>query len=236
LILKATPKTAQMRSVFQPLEAATRHQHRQSYLAFVMKGSYREIGDQGAFDVHAGDILHHGFFEAHSNQIGKNGTEVINVALPAVAQLPSAFRISNFDDCVSRAQAGETIVAEDLEVVQVIRPHEADWEDELAALLRKTPNIKLSQWANQNGLTPETISRGFKRHFGLTAAEYRMIVQAQGAWQKIASTALPLTAIALDYGYCDQAHMTRAIVALTGAPPGYWRKVNFIQDDKGLNF
>jgi AraC-like DNA-binding protein len=32
-----------------------------------------------------------------------------------------------------------------------------------------------------------------------------------------------LSKAAADFGFADQAHMTRAIKALTGTPPGRWR-------------
>jgi transcriptional regulator GlxA family with amidase domain len=39
-------------------------------------------------------------------------------------------------------------------------------------------------------------------------------------------SAVPLARIAAEAGFADQAHMTRALGALTGRCPGHWRRSN----------
>jgi AraC-like DNA-binding protein len=73
------------------------------------------------------------------------------------------------------------------------------------------------------GLAPETISRGFGRVFGTTAASFRAEARARRAFEQIVRTNAPLVDIAANSGFADQAHMTRAVRALTGAPANSWR-------------
>jgi AraC-like DNA-binding protein len=89
--------------------------------------------------------------------------------------------------------------------------------------LRQDFNLKLGVWAHRNRLSLETISRGFRRYFGTSAAAYRAAIQAQSAWREVVMTSTPLAMIALNCGYADQSHLTRAIGKLTGSPPGQWR-------------
>jgi hypothetical protein len=45
---------------------------------------------------------------------------------------------------------------------------------------------------------------------------------ARAAWLQITGSSDPLSRIAANLGFADQAHMTRAVKALTGAPPTRW--------------
>jgi AraC-like DNA-binding protein len=66
--------------------------------------------------------------------------------------------------------------------------------------------------------------------FATSAAAFRAEARAQIALAQIA-TGEALSDIAVTAGFSDQPHMTRAITALTGRPPGYWaRRVKSVQD------
>jgi transcriptional regulator GlxA family with amidase domain len=76
------------------------------------------------------------------------------------------------------------------------------------------------------GLAAETLSRGFRAAFGVTPARFRGEVRTRRAMEMILQTDASLAEIAIDCGYSDQPHLTRAVVALTGKPPGQWRQSN----------
>jgi AraC-like DNA-binding protein len=173
--------------------------------------------------VHAGDILFHSSFEAHANTIGPNGAQTININVPSNICLPPAFRVRDPIALVLAVQRGDADILALFEPDIILSPILLDWEDVLARDLRADPGIKLSIWAAQNYLSIETISRGFRRHFGTTPAAYRGAARARLAWRAVVESSVPLAGIALDYGYADQAHMTRAIAKLTGKAPRQWR-------------
>jgi AraC-like DNA-binding protein len=202
---------------------APRHKHGSAYVAIITRGRYREAGDQGVFDVSAGDVLFHANYESHANWIASTGAQVINIDLDPQICLPPAFRVAEPQLLIKTALSSQRDVLSLLDPSERIDSLELDWEDQLAADLRQDINLKLGAWAQGNRLSLETISRGFRRHFGTSAVAYRAALQAQRAWREVVTTSTPLAMIALNCGYADQSHLTRAIVKLTGSPPGQWR-------------
>jgi AraC-like DNA-binding protein len=102
----------------------------------------------------------------------------------------------------------------------------SDWPDRLAADLVKRPDQRLGLWADRAGLAAETLSRGFCSAYGVTPARFRAEARARRAIMMIERDQLGLATIAADCGYADQPHLNRAIVELTGWPPGLWRRSN----------
>ncbi|MEL7025027.1 MAG: AraC family transcriptional regulator [Pseudomonadota bacterium] len=102
----------------------------------------------------------------------------------------------------------------------------------LAQYIREHPEKAIGYWARSLGLAASTISRAFRQAFGVSPAEYRATARTLQAYQRLVETETTLSDIATQLHFSDQAHFTRAIRALTGAPPNYWRKVKNLQDTK----
>jgi transcriptional regulator GlxA family with amidase domain len=73
-------------------------------------------------------------------------------------------------------------------------------------------------------LSTTHFSRVFKRSFGITPRDYVMRVRLERAKALLSRTSLSLCQIALDCGFCDQAHMSRIFHQVVGATPSRWRK------------
>lgn len=59
--------------------------------------------------------------------------------------------------------------------------------------------------------------------YGVTTSRFRLEAGARRAWQAVAHGE---AAVAAEAGFVDQAHMNRAVKALTGRAPGVWRGSN----------
>ena len=104
----------------------------------------------------------------------------------------------------------------------------------LAAALICNPQLAIGSWAAAHGLAAETMSRGFRRVFGLTPASFRAEARTRRALAEIIGSAESLASVAVLSGYADQAHMSRATKALTGQAPAYWRwRSNPFKTDAG---
>jgi AraC-like DNA-binding protein len=202
-----------------------RHRHDQAYAAIVLSGGYEESGSRGRFRVRPGDVLLHRSFDAHLNHFDGNGAQVLNLVLRDPPPLPFALGHLTDSDAVARTAERDPVAAS-LQLGEQLREARSlaeDWPDILAADLMRRPNTRLDVWARMHGLSPETVSRGFRKIFGQTPAAFRAEVRVQKAFALLVGSAMTLAGIAAQSGFADQAHMTRATKVLTGAPPRFWR-------------
>lgn len=206
-----------------------RHRHRAAYAAIVLSGGYLEAGGAGRWTVEAGDVVVHPPFDAHLNHL-RGQAWVLNLTLDPLTDLPPVFRVDDLDG-LERAWREDPHRAAGLLVpAATARPLDQDWPDALAADLARDPGLNLGEWARKRGLSPSTVSRGFAATFGVSPARYRAERRALSAWRRLMTERAPLAELAVDCGYADQAHLTRAITALTGAPPSRWRGRKSVQD------
>jgi len=204
-----------------------RHRHAQAYAAVVLSGGYEECGSEGRFRVAAGDVLLHGAFDAHLDRFDR-GTEILTLPLHSAAFAGGTARVPD-PETIARlaehdaAEAATSLLAQLRSVTRAA----ADWQDTLAEALFCGIDLRLDAWAEEQGLAPATVSRGFARVFGISPSAFRAEARARRAVAALATTELPLARIASLHGYADQAHMTRAVAAVTGQPPGRLRSNGF---------
>lgn len=202
-----------------------RHRHAEAYAAIVIRGTYEECGVRGQFQVGSGDVLLHGAYEAHLDRFARRGAQILNLAGTDLVPAFSHGRIADIDSLVRTAARDPRLAVSQL--YEQMRPVESampDWPAALARHLIRDPACRLEDWARDHGLAAETVSRGFRKVFGITPMLFRAEARAHRALALLARSDAPLTAIAADAGFADQAHMTRAVRTVTGAPPGAWRR------------
>lgn len=211
------------RERLEPRLSIPRHRHRHGYVAVVLSGGYQEAGLAGRFDLKAGDVVVHRAFDAHLDHVGQVGAEVLNLPLPRRARLPAVFRIDHLDAIVRTAERDPHAAALALAPIEEVSTAD-DWPDHLASAVTKFPGQELGSWAEAKDLAAGTLSRGFRKIYGITPARFRAETRAYQALHLIHESDTPLAAIAAECGFADQPHLTRAIVQLTGHPPGFWRR------------
>ncbi len=84
--------------------------------------------------------------------------------------------------------------------------------------------IAVGELASLARLSTTHFSRVFKRSFGVTPRDYVMRARLERAKTLLTQTSASLCQIALDCGFCDQAHMSRIFHQVVGATPGRWRR------------
>jgi len=80
--------------------------------------------------------------------------------------------------------------------------------------------------ADEVGLSVSHFSRRFKASFGLPPRDYLIRGRVERAKMMMLNPAAPLCQIALDCGFCDQAHLSRLFQAVVGVAPNRWRRQN----------
>lgn len=204
-----------------------RHRHDRGYAAVVLSGGYEECGNRGRFRVGPGDVLLHDAFDAHLDRFQAQGTEILNLVLDRPLTGRGVGCVADADSIV---RAADRDMAEAVACLrEQLRETErtpGDWPDMLARDLLADADCRLDTWARVHGLAAATVSRGFRKVFGIGPAAFRVEARAQRAYALITGSSMPLVSIAVATGFADQAHLARATRALTGAPPSTWRRSN----------
>jgi AraC-like DNA-binding protein len=208
-----------------PCESLPRHCHREAFATVVLAGGYDEAGDTGRHRVSAGDVIFHRAFEGHLDRFQAPGAEVLVIEVPDGWDGPCLGSIADPDAIV---RAGEKDAAEALHLLMegfsARTVEAADWPDALAEALRADPSLSLEHWAESASLHPGSLARGFARVFGMGPASYRVVQRTRLAIDALMHDDLPLSRLAADCGFADQAHMTRAVARVAGTPPASLRR------------
>ena len=215
------------RTLHAPHEVLARHQHAHGFAALVLTGRYCEAGDTGCHRVGPGDVLVHAAFESHIDRFDARGAEVLVVPLREEWSGPVVGRIAD-GDAVVRVAEGDPGDPAALLAARMTEHAGApgDWPDLLARALRADPALSIVAWAAARRLHPGSVSRGFRQVFGITPARFRLVARTHGAVQSLRRSRASLCEVAHGCGFADQAHMTRAVRALTTLSPACLRHLD----------
>jgi len=200
-------------------ERMPRHRHVEGYAALVLEGGYVEAGDRGRIRVEPGHVVIHGAYEAHQDHFTRAGAVVLN--LPLVGNLDAFTGVVKDADAIAREAERDILGAAAL-LKETLRPMNVqltDWPDRLAAALASQREFNIEDWADQMGLAPPSISRGFRLAYGVSPKRFRLEQRTLRALRKLQTWRGTLAGLAADVGFADQAHLTRAVLAMTGVAP-----------------
>jgi AraC-like DNA-binding protein len=200
-----------------------------AYATVVLAGSFEESGYIGRICATAGDVLIHPALDCHANRMISAGVTLIRLDWPDARGNGGLYRLDEVDELARAAEKDVTEATHLLECALQTKSSPSpgcrdDWPDLLLADLAKNAAIEIGAWAEANGLARETVSRGFTAAYGISPSALRAELRARTAWLRITRGTDCLCKVAVDTGFADQAHMTRWIHRITGAPPGVWRR------------
>ncbi|MEL6184048.1 MAG: AraC family transcriptional regulator [Myxococcota bacterium] len=84
--------------------------------------------------------------------------------------------------------------------------------------------LRVEDLARAVALSPSRFSRAFKKTMKLTPYQYLLRRRLQRARDMLSWTEEPLASIAVECGFCSQAHLTRLFKRSYGVPPGRYRR------------
>jgi AraC family transcriptional regulator len=92
----------------------------------------------------------------------------------------------------------------------------------LHATFRQPP--PMDELAREAGVHPDYLARAFRVRFGVPVGTYVRRLRLEWAAARLAGTEEPIAQIALDAGFADQSHFTRAFKRHAGMTPGDYRR------------
>lgn len=210
-------------------ERPPRHQHADAYATVVLEGAYEQFAYAGRLQVAAGDVLIQPTFDCHADRMLSAAVRLIRLPWRRDAGLGGVHRGVRLDEIV-RAAETDAVEASDMlsEALAGRFPAPApieDWPDLLARELASDRSCRIGAWAQARGVPRESLTRAFGAVFETSPLRFRLELRARGAWARLTACDAPLAEIALDLGFADQSHMTRAVKWLTGRTPAAWRAV-----------
>jgi AraC-like DNA-binding protein len=204
-----------------------RHRHTWGYATVVLSGTFVEASFAGRFAARPGDVLLHGAFDCHANT-ADSGRKLEILRLPwSDTALEGHFHVRDPDALARLAERDAWEATFELRsmVERARGASDVDWPEQLASdLTRRPSSLRLREWAAERAIAPETVSRGFRRAFGVSPKRFRLEARGRSAWNLVVRTSSPLTRIAHELEFADQAHMSRTVRALTGHAPRVWRQ------------
>ena len=206
-----------------------RHRHLRPYATVVLAGRFEESGYTGRILATAGDVLIHPALDCHENRMVSAGVKLIRLEWPDATGVGELWRLDNVDDIARAAErdpaSATHLLQSTLRAQRRLSPGQRnDWPDLLLLDLSSHASTELGMWAETNGLAPETVSRGFTAAYGVAPSVLRAELRTRNAWLRITRGTDPLSRIAAETGFADQAHMTRWVHRMTGLSPSGWRR------------
>jgi AraC-like DNA-binding protein len=206
-----------------------RHRHLHAYATVVLAGCFEESGYNGRIHATAGDVLIHPALDCHGNHMVSAGVKLIRLDWRDESGTGGLYHLDDVDEIARIAEKDVTEAIQLLKSALRENPGRSlgqrdDWPDLLLADLASHASIEIGEWAEANGLARETVSRGFTAAYGVPPSVLRAELRARWAWLRITGGSECLCRIAAEAGFADQAHMTRWVHRITGAPPGAWRR------------
>lgn len=231
----------------------TSHGHECAYLSLVLAGSYTEHHGAKTLECRRLSARFHPPGEVHSDCFHEAGGRIFGVEFKpdlfkrvrnlgirlldpaefrAGPSVQLAFRLyQDFqnDDNVSQ------LSLEGLTLELLAEISRAEFRDALAppAWLKRAEDIlrasfssppSLWELASALGVHPVHLAREFRRYFRCTVGGYVRGLRIDFARQALLETDAPLVEIALNAGFSDQSHFTRAFRGAMGMPPAQFRK------------
>ena len=206
-----------------------RHRHFNAYATIVLAGSFEESGYSGRIRATVGDVLIHAALDCHANRVVVSGLKLVRLEWRDLTGAGGLYRLDNVDELARTAEkdieeAGR-LLERCLRKEKVPSPGQKnDWPDLLLSDLTTDNVIEIGDWAETNGLARETVSRGFAAAYGIAPSTLRAELRARAAWLRVTRGVESLCQVAIETGFSDQAHMTRWVRRITGAPPAAWRR------------
>ncbi|MBW3563831.1 MAG: AraC family transcriptional regulator [Acidobacteria bacterium] len=225
------------------------HAHDWMGITLVIDGALRERANGIEEDASALSVVFKPAGTVHENDVGPRGARTIAVEITDPDLLeddrrPEVWRWSHADKGIqpllslgrallepSSGRDAENIVFELLaEFIDAPAPRPGDapgWIrrarealDDLAPA-----GIEVRELAESLCVHPVSLTRAFRRAYGIPVSRYRRQVRLRRAAEKVAGTRQSLSAIAQLAGYADQPHMCREMRSATGLTPAILRKL-----------
>ena len=232
---------------YKPGLLQPRHAHEETTITLVVAGSLRETVGRTQEIARALSIVVKPGDTEHADQFGESGARTVQIgltgraaaalrewepsartwrwthagpAVPAFLHLLAILRAHPHDDAL--LDRGVTHVLSSLrEVPDDSRREPPQWLRRVREEIDDVGSgMRVRDLATRAGVHPVYLARQFRRFYGSSVVSYLQRRRVMRAADLIASSLLPLSAVAFQTGFADQSHLNRSFRTGTGFTPG----------------
>jgi AraC-like DNA-binding protein len=234
-------------------ERLERHTHDRVVLAVMLGGSFDLLIGGRRLPCLPGTVFTEPAGETHANAIGNRGAHVVVTQPDPANDFPRTCarlldRVNHFDSPaiarLGRRMARELSRPDDLTPLECqalalemlaraarlddARARNGDppaWLRRVEALIhdRFREPVRIDEVAHEAGVHPAHLIRVFRERYGTSPGQYLRRLRLEWAAEQLANGTESLNRVALQAGFADQAHFTRAFSRHWGLPPGRYR-------------
>jgi AraC family transcriptional regulator len=237
---------------YAPGSAIAAHSHAEASLTVLVAGHFQD-NVRGRADEHrSGCALFYPAHETHAQRFSAQGALKVQIALSAAAVdflgqqrclgdapclqsaaiadlgVQLAAELRRGDECSSLVVEGLALetLGRFARAAQRTDVHVLPWlctvRDRIDA--RAGEEVAIDELARLAGRHPVHLSRAFRQAFGLSVGDYARSARVRRAAQMLAAGRQPIGEIALECGFCDQAHLSRVFKLAYGTTPAAYRR------------
>jgi AraC family transcriptional regulator len=217
------------------------HAHSRAQLVFVLSGSYGETWRHGDVRLHAGSALFRPPEQEHENDFDRDEVQALVISYPPERSVPFAvgprpaelpalspvlkhqilLELPRDDGAADHALEGLALLL----LSRIERAHQLatpSWLPIALAFVDRhlAEPLSLATVAAALGVRRSILAAGFRRHLGRSVGESIRDARLGRALDEIRGSRRPLSEIAVDCGFYDQAHMGRLLKRQIGLTPG----------------
>ena len=231
------------------------HSHRHAFVALVTAGRYSERWGTRSFALEAAGVAHHPAGITHADDISADGTCVLVVeahgafadalsdrevgcregdpSAPRTLGPEAAGRLATLLAAMRRHASLEPLVTESLAAEAFAMatapprmPRGPAWVTRVLEMLDGVVDrpLTLREVAREIGVHPVYLSRAFRASTGVGLAEARRRARVGRAIGFLTS-GRPAAEVAVECGFADQSHLSKAVRRVSGTTPALWRAV-----------
>ena len=225
------------------------HIHEAAFVSLVLDGLYDETAAQRSFHYDRFSALYHPAELEHQDVVGAPGVQLLIFefrpellegttirpshlrAMRDLTGTRAAWRLLSLyrdaarqNDELDFEERALDLIGEVASMPARIPLHQPSLtraRDYLDATFRR--HMTMKEIADAAGIHPVYLGQMFHRHTGETIATCVSRLRVRAAAERLCSTSLPLAAVALDHGFCDQSHFHRVFKKVSGLTPAAFR-------------
>lgn len=238
---------------FPPMSTLPFHLHDRTVFAVILEGSFESRFQGASYDCPPGTILTEPVGEKHGNRFGQKGARVlviqpdpkrVHLFEPLAGLLD---RVNHFQDhgiarmarsvaqelCYPDAVSELSIEGLGLEMLATAmrrqrepRPALPGWLVRAEELMRARflESLCVEEIAQAVDIHPVHLARVFRTYYRVPIGTFLRRLRLDWAASQLITAHASLAELALQAGFADQSHFTRAFKKYTGVTPGHYRR------------